>query len=131
MNPSSLRIFAEQSPVGRGPVRAHVEAPVPTTAIEPATTSADNAIEREVVRILDATPDSGESVQRTFDRKERELCELFVTLTPEERRALHDALTAEVETSRVAARIRRLTAERRARVLGSLVSTARRKAISQ
>lgn len=77
-------------------------------------------IESEVARIIEALPEPGESVQRAFDRKERELRALFATLTRAERIALHASLSA--EDSRV---LSRLTGERRGRVLASLTESAR------
>ena len=122
MNESTLPLrILENTTFGSGPKRpkredAHVEvAPRPSPSANMRT-----IIEREVARIIEASPEPGESVQRAFDRKERELHALFVSLTRAERMTLNASLAA--ERSGVLAR---LTGERRGRVLASLAETAR------
>jgi hypothetical protein len=77
-------------------------------------------IECEVARIIEASPEPGESLQRAFDRKERELHTLFVSLTRAERMTLQASLTGERNDV-----LARLTGERRGRVLARLAETAR------
>jgi hypothetical protein len=78
-------------------------------------------IERELARILDATAGSDTSIQRAFDAKEAQVRILFDSLTAEERTKLHAALVQDTLPS-----FRRLTAERRSRILTALVASARR-----
>ena len=122
MNASNLPLrILENATFGAGPKRPergdmHVQvAPRPSPSANMRT-----VIEGEVARIIEASPEPGESVQRAFDRKERELHALFVSLTRAERMTLNASLAA--ERSGVLAR---LTGERRGRVLASLAETAR------
>ena len=123
MNDSTLPLrILENATFGAGPKRperdnARVQAPR-----RPAAANMRTIIEREVAHIIEAPHESGESVQRSFDRKERELHVLFLSLTRGERLTLLASLSA--ERSGVLAR---LTAERRGRVLASLAETARPK----
>ncbi|MEO6773517.1 MAG: hypothetical protein ABI467_10920 [Kofleriaceae bacterium] len=84
-----------------------------------------------MTRILDGLPEAGESVQRAFDRKERELCALFATLAPVECWALHSALSTGDRGNGVVQRVARLTSERRARLIGFIATAARRKVVAK
>ena len=81
-------------------------------------------IDGEIIRILDATPAFGESVQRAFDRKEQELRALIASLTRAEATALYLRLTSSRKDG-VNASFARLTPERRARVLSFLAEAPR------
>ena len=85
--------------------------------------SIQDAIELEMARILEAAPAAGESVARAFDNKELALKHLFETLTREECLKLHSTVTADGATA-----LARLSGDRRARVLASLVTAARKAA---
>lgn len=102
---------------GTGPARpARAElhaAPKPAMTVRMHT-----IIESEVARIIAATPEPGESVQRAFDRKEQELRSLFQSLTRAESIALHSKLS--VDRDHATSVLARLTTERRNRVLARL-----------
>lgn len=118
----SLSIYANAM-LGNGPRRPS-DAPVietPVTVMKQA--AARSHFEAEVLRILAMSPGPGESVQKAFDAKEASLRALFVTLTAEERVALH-AMFADDDRDPLG--FSRLSAERRTRVLGSLLGGRRR-----
>jgi hypothetical protein len=81
----------------------------------------------EIIRILDAMPAAGESVQRAFDRKEQELRAVIASLTYAEAAALHLRLIGNRQDG-VNASFARLTAERRARVVAFLTESPRTRA---
>jgi hypothetical protein len=112
----SLRILANVA-FGTGPVRPtrkeRQSPPKPALTVQ-----MRSIIESEVARIIDAMPAHGESVQRAFDRKERELRTLFQSLTRAESIALHSKLS--IERDNASSVLARLTAERRNRVLARL-----------
>lgn len=126
MPTANLRIYANSS-LGTGPARPPrsrdgfrpyvVPRPKPALSIQA-------QIELEMSRILEAAPRSGESVQVAFDIKEKELRQLFETMTVEECAALHATLTNSHEA---VAGFRRLAVERRARVLGALAAASHRR----
>lgn len=126
MNDSPLRILANAS-FGRGPKRPprgdHQEAEGQALEVPPS--ERRSLAEQEVERIIDAQPSAGESVQRAFDRKERELHAMFAALSREESMRLHSALTA------VDSLLMRMASDRRARVLASLSEIVRGKASRQ
>ena len=78
-------------------------------------------------RILDAEPEPGESVQRSFDRKERDLRAYCDELDHESRSRLWSRLVAAEANDPMVAKLGRLTSERRQRMLASLAETPRRR----
>ncbi len=125
MEPSDLplRIFANAA-FGRGPARParrETEARRP----ELAPPSIENGVHAEVARILQDVPAPDESVQRAFDRKERELRGLFSSLSRAESRELQATLDADRDSNR--GPLARLASERRDRVLACLAEIARGK----
>lgn len=119
MSRSPFRIFAADHPVGSGPPRPILQA---TAAAAPQLVAADlppgtrDVVQAEVVRILDESPEPGESVQRAFDRKERQLVAYLATLDVELRARVALRLNAGITSDVLVERISRLTAERRARI---------------
>jgi len=128
MTRADLRIFAAHDLHGRGPRREHQQpdlAVVPRPAV--ALDDADAQLARDIVRILEALPGAGESVQGAFDRKERELRRLFDDLSLSQRKALRARVAESAPGDVVIAALARLTPERRHRVVSTLsISDARR-----
>ena len=117
-----LCIYAN-SPLGSGPARPPRAIPgADHRARRALPVSTATLIENELIRILEAMPESGESVQQAYDGKELALKVLFDTLTSDECTRLHASLSDE----RIVA-FRRLSAERRARVLNALMHAAKRR----
>lgn len=83
-------------------------------------------VDQEMLRILDATPLNGESLQRAFDRKEHELRELFSSLTHAEAAEVLESIS-----SNDASPLVRLTAERRNRLMTCLVTSAKGRAVQR
>ncbi|HEX3867465.1 MAG TPA: hypothetical protein VHV78_11970 [Gemmatimonadaceae bacterium] len=83
-----------------------------------------------MITIVEAPLRNGETVMAGFQRKERELAELFATLPLVESRARHARLCAAEKNDPVAAAFARLTAERQHRLLGFLADARRRAAIA-
>jgi hypothetical protein len=103
-----------------GPIRSRVvEPPLPAV------------VEDYVIRILDAPPRLGETIEAGYCHKEHELGALFADLTPQEARALRRRLAAQVAGDRLAARFSRLAPDRRARLLTFLGDARRREALRQ
>ena len=120
---TSLNIYAN-AVLRNGPPRPPRTTDTVQLRSEPARpVSIQAIIELELTRILEAAPASGESVARAFDHKELALKQLFETLTRDECTKLHTTITADDSTA-----LARLSAERRARVLSSLVAAARKAA---
>lgn len=120
---TALHIYANAI-LRNGPPRPRRSTEALQPRVEPLKSiSIQDAIELEMARILEAAPASGESVARAFDGKELALKQLFETLTREECSKLHASVTADSATA-----LTRLSADRRARVLSSLVAAARKAA---
>jgi len=120
---TALHIYANAI-LHNGPPRPRRSTETLQPRVEPLkAVSIQDIIETEVARILEAPPAPGESVARAFDRKELALEQLFETLTRDECLKLHATATADDATA-----LTRLSAERRARVLSSLVAAARKAA---
>jgi hypothetical protein len=126
--PLPLRILAN-AVLGSGPERPSREGPhVPAPQMR-AAANTRNVIETELARIIEEPAAPGESLQRAFDRKERELRALFLSLTRAESFALHAKLLAERDTAD--SLLARLTDQRRSRVLACLTEIVRGKAAGQ
>jgi hypothetical protein len=80
-----------------------------------------------VSRILDAEPEPGESVQRSFDRKERELRAYCDQLDHDDRDRLWLRLVAADNDDPIVRKLGRLSTERRQRLLASLSEAPRRR----
>lgn len=120
---TALHIYANAI-LRNGPPRPRRSTETLQARVEPLKSiSIQDAIELEMARILEAAPASGESVARAFDGKELALKQLFETLTREECMKLHATVTADGATA-----FARLSSDRRARVLSSLVAAARKAA---
>ncbi|MEP6864771.1 MAG: hypothetical protein ABJE66_29395 [Deltaproteobacteria bacterium] len=117
----SLSIYANAT-LGTGPRRPSDAPVIETRVAVTKQAEARSHFEIEVLRILAMSPGPGESVQKAFDAKEASLRAFFVTLSAEERAALH-ALT---QDDRDPLGFGRLSAERRSRVLSALLGGRRR-----
>lgn len=87
------------------------------------------ALEVNIISVLDGGPLDGESVALAFHRKEQELAAVFSRLTAIDSLALHRRLTLVLPGDPIAARFRRLVADRRARLLAFLADARRRLAV--
>lgn len=126
MTESRYRIFAAAIPHGAGPPR-----PVPeqlSSGLEPElpVVQRDHLLDA-VSRILDGEPEPHESVQRTFDRKERELRTFCDQLEQADRAVLWSRLAVGTATDPIVAKLARLSAERRQRIVTSLTEVPRRR----
>jgi hypothetical protein len=120
---SALQIYANAI-IRNGPPRPPRTTEPTPVHIEPSSgMSIQAAIELEMARILESSPSPGESVARAFDNKELALKQLFATLTRDECIKLHATVTADDATA-----LARVSSDRRARVLSSLVAAARKAA---
>ena len=117
-----LRIFANVA-LGAGPQRPRGVRPVAQHAQRSVAVPMADPIESELTRIIEAAPASGESVQQAFNAKEHALRLWFETLTSTECARLYAVLSSDEPITA----FRRLSAERRSRVLESLAATARRR----
>jgi hypothetical protein len=125
MNDSSYRIFVDAVPHGAGPPRPDVS---PAPEPEPGTPSvARDSLLEAVLPILESEPEVGESVQRSFDRKERELRAFFDELDHEGRAAAYLRLANGDSEDPLVAKLARLSAERRRRIIASLGEAPRRR----
>lgn len=108
-----------------------VAAPAPTVeAIEPEVTTAieQMSCEQTMIDILSSSPHYGETIELAYRRKERELTELFATLSRAEATALHKRLADPREEDKLASRFARLVVDRRLRLLAILADAPRREA---
>jgi len=120
---TALHIYANAI-LRNGPPRPRRSTETLQPRVEPLKAiSIQDAIEMEMARILEAPPAAGESVARAFDQKELALKQLFETLTRDECMKLHATVTANDAMA-----LARLSADRRARVLSSLLAAARKAA---
>ena len=120
---TALHIYANAI-LRNGPPRPRRSTETLQPRVEPLKAiSIQDAIEMEMARILEAPPAAGESVARAFDQKELALKQLFETLTRDECMMLHATVTANDAMA-----LARLSADRRARVLSSLLAAARKAA---
>ena len=125
------RRVTEQLPVVHGPppppaparsesrITRELPVPPPAPAIE------------QILQILRAPPEWGESVKGAFSRKERELAAVFDGLDSEEAGKLFRRLSNPQPDDPVAASFARLVPERRGRLLGFLISARRRAELAQ
>lgn len=117
-----LRVYAG-CPLGTGPerpARGGDDAFLEQIASKKAPVAIESIIDQEVARILDSEPHSGESVQRSFDRKESELRSLFTSLTKDEAADLFVRLSNSNAKS-----LARLTADRRGRLMTCLTTVSK------
>jgi len=89
-----------------------------------------DAIENEVIAILNSPSYPGETIEAAFTRKEQQLRNTFARLTPLEARALHQRLEACRQGDQLASLFGRLIAPRRARLLAFLSGARRREALA-
>lgn len=99
----------------------------PVRPIIPCATLAHDA---ELIAILEAPLQRGETVVAGFARKERELAVAFAGLGIQEARALHHRLATPRSGDVLAESFTHLTVERRNRLLGFLANARRRAAIA-
>ena len=125
MTDSRFRIFASSIPHGVGPPRPVQAFEAQEVEPELPNIERDHMLEA-VAHILDGQPESGESVLRGFDRKERELRAFFDRLDPDDRAALLLRLTAGADDP-IIAKLARLSTERRQRLIASLAEAPRRR----
>src|SRR5689334_6930956 len=99
MNDSATRIFREGFPSNEPP-RPHVSMGAPalctvrpsvSVPVEPTPTEA--SVERQIIQIIESAQPETETTELTFRRKERELRDLFASLSVMESRALHRRLS--------------------------------------
>jgi hypothetical protein len=126
MTESRYRIFAAAIPGGVGPPRPAQSRPSQDLQPELRVVERDRLLDA-VSRILDSQPDPGESVQRSFDRKERELRAYCDQLDHGDRMVLWSRLAVPDASDLIVAKLARLSAERRQRVLASLSEAPRRR----
>jgi hypothetical protein len=126
MTEPRYRIFAAVIPHGMGPPRPLPEQSSREFEPELPVVQRDCLLD-SVSRILDAEPEPGESVQRSFDRKERELRAYCDQLDHEIRARLWSRLVAAETNDPIIAKLARLSTERRQRMLASLAETPRRR----
>jgi hypothetical protein len=125
MTEPRYRIFSATLPHGDGPSRPTPFKPPPDLEPDLPVIERDPMLDA-VVRVLDSQPEPGESVQRDFDRKERELRSLFDRLDHDDRAALFLRLTTGVDDPLIT-QLARLSTERRQRLLASLAEAPRRR----
>jgi hypothetical protein len=126
MTESRYRIFAAVIPHGVGPPRPLPEHSWPELEPELPVVRRDQLLDA-VSRILDAEPEPGESVQRSFDRKEHELRAYCDQLDHESRARLWSRLVTAAADDPIVAKLGRLSSERRQRMLASLAEAPRRR----
>lgn len=131
MQARSLRIFDQVPPVSR-PIMPVDPIPCATRAISEASRIARakaGDLDRRIVIILTSAVDVGETFELAFRRKERQLGELFATLSIAESLDLHRRLSSRRAGDRVAELFGRLTVERRDRLVAFLASAHRRETL--
>lgn len=89
------------------------------------------AREHEILAVLADPPGCNERVATAFERKERELTDLFAQLHPNEARALHRRLTIPAPSDPIALKFGRLVIDRRQRLIAFLAGAPRREALRQ
>jgi hypothetical protein len=87
------------------------------------------ALEVEILSVLTTSPLPCEQLAFAFKRKEQELGALFARLSVADSRELHRRCTVVLDGDELAARFRRLVAERQARLLAFLADARRREAM--
>jgi len=127
MTEPRFRIFADSIPHGGGPPRPAPRDVVAELAPELPVVARDGLL-AAVSRILDSEGEAGESVQRSFDRKERELRAFFDQLDPDDRTRTWARLVGGDGTDSLVMKLARLSAERRQRLVASLSEAPRRRA---
>jgi hypothetical protein len=85
-------------------------------------------METQIMSVLDAPPESGETIEATYLRKERALGDLFAQLTSRDALALHRRLMAGAPADPLASRFGRMVGERRTRLLAFLADARAREA---
>jgi hypothetical protein len=117
------RTPSAQNPRGYGP-------PSPPKS-NPRPSSPANTRDPLLLALLEAPLHSGETAHAGFMRKEAELRSAFATLTILEARALHARLTNPRSGDQLAAAFRRLTIDRRVRLINFLADARRREALAR
>jgi hypothetical protein len=102
------------------------EAQTPAPVGVPRTTV---SLEREIINALEEKPLPGERIADAFQRKERVVGSLFASLSVDDARSLHRRLCIPGKDDVIAARLARLTPERRARLIAFLGDARRRAAL--
>jgi hypothetical protein len=87
------------------------------------------ALEPSILQALAAAPQYGETIEAGYRRKERELADLFGSLTRSEAATLQRRLSTPRDDDALARRFARLVVDRRARLLAILADTPRREAL--
>ena len=108
--------------------RVEPEVVTPVIAREPADESIGAAIEQTILDILTSAPMFGETIDAAYRRKERELAELFESLTRSEAATLQRRLVDPRSDDAIATRFARLVVDRRTRLLAVLADAPRREA---
>jgi hypothetical protein len=126
MTESRYRIFAAVIPHGMGPPRPLPEHGLSELEPELPVVQRDHLLD-SVSRVLDTDPEPGESVQRSFDRKEHELRAYCDQLDHETRTRLWSRLVTADTSDPIIAKLGRLSSERRQRILASLAEAPRRR----
>jgi hypothetical protein len=129
MSQAELRVYAG-CPLGSGPIRPtrNGETSVERVATKVVVSTA-LIIDQELARILAGDAMSGESVQRAFDRKEREVRELVGSLSQLEAAALLMRITSERAGAKTS--MLRLTAERRSRIVAYVTFVSRGRTVEK
>lgn len=87
------------------------------------------ALEPSILQALASPPRYGETIEAAYRRKERELADLFGSLTRGEAATLERRLSAAREDDVLAQRFARLVVDRRTRLLAILADIPRREAL--
>jgi hypothetical protein len=105
--------------------------PAPESATKPTSDEVPETspVDAQIIAIVDAPREVGESVGAAFARKERELRGLLSQLAPADARSLHRRLTAALAGDIVAERFHGLVVDRRSRLLGALEEIMHRRTI--
>ena len=124
---SALRIFATSAALPR-PVRPGTAPTTAAAAPAPALAPAHSAVDARLLAVLVAPGSAFETALACFERKERELTELFAELSAIESRALHLRLSHPRAGDALATRFSHLAVDRRVRLLTFLADARRREA---
>ena len=110
-------------------VPAEPEAVVAAPPAAPSTPT-HTATDATFIAILERAPDPSETLLTGFARKEAELRASFAALTVNEAREIHKRLSISHPSDLLAQKFKRLTAERRARLINFLADARRRAALA-
>jgi hypothetical protein len=117
----TTEVIVTPPPANEEVVVEHVD-PEATSAIQPM------SCEQTILDVLITPPHYGETIEAAYRRKERELTELFATLTRTEASVLLKRLSDPRTDDVLATRFSRLVVDRRTRLIALLADAPRREA---